>query len=354
MSERQDGDRIIVTGYSGGSHFPRTQAATQYRFEADGLSGEGPFHIDGSVYGHDLRLRGPGTIVGPILGRGDVTLHNHSRKVQRLLGGVHANGNLAAVSRGGALTESLVAGIEVADYVVRGDAIAEHVTLENAVVFGNVRGRQVRLTHCIVLGQVLAREAAIFSGSTLLAYDAPSVRFEGPNCMLFASGSSDRAPEFAPLRDGTGKTWECDVRFHPVLHAGGYSALTYRPWEPQSEALAMARLHPSDWVRVDAEKRVRKVRDGKVTETAVPFERYVLSVAGRALNFGALGEHLEHLKWMLKTVLEFEHYHPKTQQEVQRRWRERCAPDEVKILDLATRPTSAPLPVARTEAMPRN
>ena len=354
MSERQDGDRIIVTGYSGGSHFPRTQAATQFAFEANGLSPEGPFCIDGSVYGRDLRLRGPGEIAGPVLGRADVTLHNHGGKPQRLLGGLHASGNIAAVSRGQPLERSLVGRLAGADYVIRGDVIGEHVNLENAVVFGNVRGRQVRVTTSIVLGQLLATEAAHIVASTFLAYDAPRVHLEGPCCALYASGTSSSAPEWAPYRDGAGKSWRAEVMFRPALQVCGYEPLTNRPWE--TEAHAGARLHPSDWVRVDAERQISKLRDGKLETERQPTERHVLSVAARALNFGVLGEHLEKMKWMLKTALEFEHYHPRTQEELRRRWSapgaaddrplrdahgcavypESCAADEIALLELAT------------------
>ena len=38
MPERRDGDRIIVTGYSSGSHFPREQKLMQYSWEANGSS----------------------------------------------------------------------------------------------------------------------------------------------------------------------------------------------------------------------------------------------------------------------------------------------------------------------------
>jgi hypothetical protein len=353
MSERQDGDRIVITGYSAGSHFPRKQAQAQFRLEADGLSKEGPFHIDGSVYGRELRLRGPGTVSGPLLGRGDIALENHGAAPQRLLGGLHASGHIAVKGRGAGLRHTLAGAIERVDYVVRGDVIAEHLVLENTVVFGNVRARHVRLSQCIVFGQVLAREKAVIAASTLLAYEAPAVRFEGPCCLLFAAGTSEHVPEFAPLRDGEGVTWPGDVCFHPVLRAAGYAALTNRPWEMARDTAAMARLCLADWVRVDAERSVRKIRDGKIVETNVPVERYVLSVAGRALNFEALGEHLDHMKWVIKTALEFDHYHPNHQGEARRRWQGSCSPDEVALLDLVTRPAAPEVQRGPKAAPPR-
>jgi hypothetical protein len=340
MSERRDGDRIVVSGYSAGSHFPRTQAATQYRLELDGLSKEGAFHVDGAVYGRDLRLRGPGAVLGPILGRGDVALENHSGQVQRLMAGLHANGNVVARSRGAPLGSLLGRGLAGADYVIRGDVVAEHVSLENAVVFGNVRGRRVRLTACLVLGQVLATEEAVVSASTLFAYETPSIRFEGPCCALHALGSSDVPPSFADFTDGAGKRWPLQIVFYPSLFARSDGALMHRP-EGQG-VHEFAQLHAADWVRVDAIKLRRRVQGERVVEERVPVERYVLSIAGRALNFKEISSHIERLTWMLKTVLEFEHYHPNVRQRLQREWVERCKADERVLLELSLAPPAHP------------
>ena len=334
MSERMDGDRIVVQGYSAGSHFPRVQAATQFCFEANGMSPEGAFHIDGSVYGRDVRLRGPGTVCGPVLGRGDITLQNHTDQPQRLLGGLHSSGNIACIGRGAALPDSLVASVAKANYAIRGDVIGEHVSLENAVVFGNVRGRNVKLIQCIILGQVLAKESAKVCASTVLAYDAPAVRFEGPCCMLFPSGVSATPPEFVGFLDGAQQVWESDIRFYPAMRLGEHAAMTHRPWEQQTDVMLSARLHAPDWVRVETQQKQVIMRDGKRVEKHTPATRFVLSIAGRALNFGALTPHLEHLTWMLKTALEFEHYHPNDQQEIRKRWADRCRPDERQTLQL--------------------
>jgi hypothetical protein len=347
MSERTDGDRIIVTGYSGGSHFPRTQAATQYRFEADGLTPEGPFQIDGSVYGKDILLRGPGTIVGPVMARGDARLHNHGDAPMRLLAGLHVSGNIGAVSRGGPIEESLVASLDRADYVIRGDAIAEHVALENAIVVGNVRGRHVKLTHCIVLGQVFASEAAVLQATTFLSYQAPEIAFEGPCAALFAMGVSERAPEFRPYRDGAGKTWPCDLRFYPVFRSSSDSALSNRCWSATSSEYASAALAPADWVRFEASRRHTRVEGGKKTDIEVPVERYAFTVAGRALNFKPVEAQVERMALMLKTALEFSHYRPDDQQAVRRSWDELLTRDEARVLRLATddarqRVTAAP------------
>ncbi len=338
MSERTDGDRIVVTGFSAGSHFPRTQARTQFRFEADGLSSEGPFVIDGSVYGRDLRFRGPGSVSGPVMGRGDVALQNQSTFPQRFFGGLHANGNVVSDRRADALSRSLSGTLSAASYVVRGDVIAQHISLENAVVFGNVRGRRVDLQHCIVLGQVLAEEAAVLSATTFLSYAAPSVHFRGPCCALFALGTSDVPPVFEAFADGGGRVWEPDVRLYPVLRSEGASPMTNRPWEEATRGYTAAKLAMADWVRVDAERTVQRRVGGKNIDEKVSVERYVLTIAGRALNFKLLADDLDRLTFMIRCVLEFDHYDPSAQSATRRRWEEVCTPDELALLKLATDP----------------
>ena len=334
MTERADGDRIIVQGYSAGSHFPHVQNATQFCFEADGMSPEGAFHIDGSVYGREVRLWGPGTVCGPVLSRGDITLQNHTDQPQHLLGGLHSSGNIACIGRSAALPASLVASVAKADYAIRGDITGENVSLENAVVFGNVRGRNVKLTQCIILGQVLAKESANVCASTVLAYDAPAVRFEGPCCMLFPSGASAAPPEFVGFLDGAQQVWESDIRFYPAMRLGEHQAMTHRPWVQQTDLMLSARLHPLEWVSVETQQNQLVGRDGKRVGKQTTATRFVLSIAGRALSFGALAPHLEHLTWMLKTAFEFEHYHSNDQLEIRKQWAQRCLPDERQTLEL--------------------
>ena len=363
-----EGDRLVVSGASAGSHFPRKQTAMQQRFEANGTGSSGPFLIEGSVYGRDVRFRGPGVVCGPVLGRGDVTLDaSEGKGPQRFLGGLHASGNVVVTPRRGGFAGSLIASVDRAAVVVRGDVVAEQVSLTDAVVFGNVRARRVKLSRCIVFGQVVARETAVISSSTLLAYEASEVRFEGPCCMVFAAGTSVQEPAFGPAVDEQGIELPYVMGFLPALRALGSKALMFRPapppgssWAPASwvpsahelgpERLMGATLRPVDWVRTDVVTPVRKVRDGKVVEEIVPAERCVLSIAGRALDFGAISSGLEHATWMLRSSLEFDHYSPAVKHKTHAAWEARCTRDERVLLHWATSHEPLPASLAAHEA----
>lgn len=337
MTERRDGDRIIVTGYSGGSHYAKLQAETVFSFEADGTSKEGPFHIAGSVYGKNIRLRGAGQIDGSVLCRGDLRLENHTDDVISLRSGVSVNGNLVAVARGGRLQDSLVAGLEKADYILRGDVVAQSVTLENAVIFGNLQANNVKLTNCLVFGAVIARERLQLTASTCLYYHSAKVIFEGPCTLIHAMGESHSAPTLSPYQDGAGQVWEADLRFYPVYRGDDDASLMNRPWESHSRNFEVAKLAlASDWVRVPVTKERTGVEDGQLKSRLVEETRHVLSITGRALNFKGMEKTIENLYHMLATGLEFDHYHPETKAEIQESWADICTPEELKMMTMVT------------------
>ena len=334
MTERVDGDRITITGYSGGSHFPREQKQMNYNWEADGTSSEGPFQIDGSVYGRSMRFIGEGTVTGSILGRGDVRLENHTDGKQRFMSGLSVNGNLVAKSRGAALQESLAGDLNKADYVLRGDVLATNVVLENAIIFGNIEANRIHVTSCIVFGALIAKEKLTVTASTLLYYHAPEVVFEGPCMMVNAMGESNEPPVFATYEDGGGSLWDADLRFYPAVRPErGTEMIMNRPWTHPAGRYDAAKLYPeTDWVRVDVAP-IESDDPNAATE-----ERHVLTISGRALNFKELEEHLDDIFSLLKSGLEFEHYHPNTQQEVRRIWDEICTDEEKLIMNTVNAP----------------
>jgi hypothetical protein len=352
------GDRLVVTGRSSGSHFPRKQEAINQRYEADGTTSAGPFFIEGSIYGRDMRFHGPGAVLGPVLGRGDITLEpSEGKGPQRFLGGLHtASGNIGCVARTSGYRGSLMASIENTGVVVRGDVIGDQVSLVDAVVFGNVRGRRVRLTRCIVFGNVIAEEGAVIGSSTVIGYDSKGeVRFEGPSSMIFPMGTSVDAPAFVPSIDEAGVELGCSVMFLPALLGQGSPSLVFRPrldttgaasdgsWRATAEDLSTgdagvlgSALHPVDWVRHPVDTTVRKLRGREFVEELFPSERYIISLGGRALDFQAVVPTLHHVTWMLKTAIEYDHYSPVNQTRTEAAWKERCRPDELRLLQWAT------------------
>jgi predicted acyltransferase (DUF342 family) len=339
MPERTDGDRIIVTGYSSGSHFPREQKSMNFNWEANGNSKDGPFDVKGSVYGRDLRFIGPGTIHGTVLGRGDLTLENHSEGQQRFFGGVCSHGNIVVTGKARAIQDTLNGGVDKADIVIRGPVMAHNVTLENAIIFGRVEADRVHLINCIVMGAVIAKGQLTCTGSTLLYYNAENITFEGPCTMIHAMGDSANAPVFGAYQDGAGELWDPDVRLYAVLRGDGSGAMTNRVWEDSTPVYDAAQLSPSnDWVRVDAWTREPREKDGDIVYENVPTERFFLTIAGRCLNFENIHENITNLYSLLKHALQYDHYAPQTKAEIQAEWETTCTAEELKLIRLVTQP----------------
>lgn len=342
MPEVVVGDRIVVSGYSPGSHFPRTEAMIPYLWEAWATKDHGPYAIAGSVYGRQLRFTGPGAVSGTVLGRGDVTLNAGGKGLQRFLSGVAANGNIGTEPSKSGLRDSLVGDIRRASYVIRGDVLANNILLENAIVFGNVHGLNVTLQHCVVVGAAVAKEQLRLVGSTVLYYHCRDVQFEGPCALMHAMGESVSRPRFLPYEDAVGEVWSDDVRYYPMLRAEGDRALSNRPWSVGQAQYDGAKLYPEhDWVAMPVSEVHHRPVQGKMQAVEVPSERYVLSLGRRMLNLQALGATLTDIYTLLKSGLEFGHYAPAVQHRTYELWRSLATPDELWILQQATESVAA-------------
>ena len=244
MPERMDGDRIIVTGYSSGSHFPREQKHMNYGWEANGDSPDGPFDVNGVGLRERPAVCRPGNDPWPGAGRGDLTLLNHSDAPQRFFGGLCAHGNIVVTGKARPIQETLNGDISKADIVVRGPVIANNISLENAIVFGKVVGERVHLVNCLVMGAVIARGQLTCTASTLFHYNANDVTFEGPCSMIHAMGDSATPPVFGTYQDGAQNLWDPDVRLYAVRRGEGTGALSNRVWEEQTSADRTSKLSP--------------------------------------------------------------------------------------------------------------
>jgi hypothetical protein len=339
MPETRDGDRVIVTGYSPGSHFPRTESAIPYTWEANGLGKPGPYIIPGSVYGRQMRFVGPGDIGGPVLGRGDIELKAAVKGAQRFLGGLAASGSIVSPPRQDGLQESLAADIKRASHIIRGDVLAHHVYLENAVIFGNVEAENVTLRHCIVFGAAIARAQLQITASTVFYYHANEVVFEGPCALVQAMGVSQVRPSFGPYKDPKSSVWPSDVRLYPLLRLDGDRPLTNRPWAIPTRGYEQAKLYPEhDWVERTVTERVEKAIDGKLELIERSDKRWVLSLGGRILDLKKLGRGLDDMYTLLKSGLEYGHYEPLLQNETRTRWKKLATPDELWMLHQSTDP----------------
>jgi hypothetical protein len=324
LPEVVEGDRIRVTGRSDTCFFPRTERETNYSRDFDGRTSDGPFLLGSSVYGRSLRFTGPGECHGIVVGRGDVRIDvSRLGERQRFRGGLSTNGSIDVAAPRTGLRDSLVGDIRNASLLVRGDVVGDDIHLRNTIVVGNVQGSNVFLSSCVVFGAAVASEQLTLSASSCLYYHSRLLTFEGPCLMLQAMGDSAVRPSFVPLEDGEGEAWTSEVLYYPVIRRDEGHPLGNRPWAPSASA-RMAKLYPAaDWVTVATEA------EGRTPDAApVTADRTILTIAGRALNLGALQIGVEQMAALLKISFEFDHYSDRGRREAMARVRAVTTDDE--------------------------
>jgi len=329
-----EGDRYRLTGRSDASFFPRTERETNFTREFDGRTSDGPFWLGSSVYGRSLLFRGAGDCHGIVVGRGDLRVDvSKAGERQRFRGGIATNGNIGVAAPPSGLRDSLVADVRKASLLVRGDVVGENIQLKNAIVVGNVRGSNVHLSSCLVFGAAVASEQLTLSASACLYYHSRLVTFEGPCLMLQAMGDSAVRPVFAPYEDEDGSVLAAEVLFYPIIRRDEGHPLGNRPWAPSASAKA-ARLYPhADWVTVATELPSRTPEGEPVAS-----DRTILTIAGRALNLGAIQIGVEQMAALLKISFEFDHYSDRIRREAMNRVRALTTDEEFWVFSNVLEP----------------
>lgn len=324
MPEQVEGDRILVNGPSRACFFPRLEQESHFIREFDGRTAAGAYALDGSVYGRNLAFRGSGVSNGVVVSRGDMHI-DVARPGERatFLGSVSANGGLVVDAPDCALQESAIGDVRRASVLVRGDVVGDQVRLRNAAIVGNVHGTNIQLTNCIVFGSVIASERILAQGSTLMYYHCRGMTFEGPCMMLQAMGESSSMPVFAPYEDAAGGLFPADVRYYPAARAEGAGGLGNRPWERDPSARTSRLVPHADWVAVDTASG-----NPATAGSTASSKRFVLTIAGRALNLAALQVFTDRMAGMLRTAFEFDHYDRRNQSAALERLREEGTDEE--------------------------
>ncbi len=349
MGIQEAGDRQIVTGEYAGSIFPREERTVSMALRLDGRTA--PFLVEGSVYARELEAVGTGVVRGPVLVRGDVTLTNTSTKgCQRFLAGLSTRGHLQAISAPVPLAESLTGRADAARFVIRGEVIADSVRLSNTIVFGNVRAKRVVLDSCIVLGAIIATETAEVGSSVFASVDGEAVSLLGPCSCFLASGVSRTPYVFGRHRDALQVLHDFSLRHLALCRStaagcgfgrsgdgkfGANRSVSCTEHAKSACPYSQVMLTTGDFVHVEGHRSVTRVEGTQhvTTEQAVPI--YVLSIAGRALNFQAVADDANLIGSVMRAVLEFDHYDDVSRQQAQQEWSQELSADEIALLSLA-------------------
>ena len=325
MAIYEQGSNIVIDGSVAGSLFPKSERDIAFPVLIDATKGGHTIHVEGSVYGRSIEMRGDIVIDGPVVSRGDTKLCPGEKRIQ-LRGGVTVNGILNSLVSENLGRPTLTDDIEQASIIIRGDvAVNQSLHLINAIVFGSIKAINCKLQNCIVLGTLMIQEQLTVSMSSIGGYSAGDVIFEGDCAMLHALGESTKPPVFAPHETATGAVISCDVRYYPAmreksglvnrLHAG----ISYPEYSKLDQA--------ADWVRVNARNT------GEDTSLGEFGAKTVLSIGGRIGDFSKIQESIDALTGMLKCGFEYDHLNVLARKSVKDATMRKLNSDEQWILD---------------------
>ncbi len=325
MAIHEQGSNIVVDGSVAGSLFPTSERDIVFPVLIDASKCENALHIEGSVYGRSIEMRGDIVIDGPVVSRGDTKLSPLDKKIQ-LRGGVTVNGILNSELLPKEKQLTLTDKIEKTSIIIRGDvAVNQSLHLTNAIVFGSIKAINCKLQNCIVLGTLVVQEKLTVSMSSIGGYSAGEVTFEGDCIMLHAIGESSRPPVFAPFELASGVVISCDVRYYPAMRENSRLVNRMHGGDVYPEYSLLDQV--ADWVQVNAKANYQGSSiEGVGAKT-------VLSIGGRIGDFTKIQQSIDALTGMLKCGFEYDHLSTQVRKKIKDATMTKLNSDEQWILD---------------------
>jgi hypothetical protein len=304
-----DKNNVMLTGEMEGSFYPSCQSEMQRNVML-----KGPFYLKGGIFSQYLKNNGGGTVTGPVLASAEVTLSQPVGNPEplRFLSGISATISIAMEEKAGGLEETVISNMKNAGLIIRGDVVSDMIKLENALIFGNLRGRQISVVNSIIIGSILAEEELIIENSKFVSFSGGHVVLKGDNGCWLPYGTSLTPIEFTQLRymavnstkDGDGKkTWLNS--FQTDVH------------DEQKTVEPVLMLGPGDVTK-------HKTKDG--------LDIYALNIARRALNLVPLEEEIKTIEEFLKGILMYEHLDKSSQEREKKEWEKKFRPEELELL----------------------
>lgn len=317
-----DKNNVILDGDIEGSFIP----SNQMEILRDVIL-EGPFNMNGGIYAQNIRNKGAGTVIGPVVADKEITLLHppEGKGPIKFLSGLNATISIAIEETARPIEDTVVSDINKASVFVRGDVISDTVKLENAIIIGNVRGRQAFLVNSIVVGSVITDEEAVLTNSSFVSFASGKVTFRGQNSCWLPYGTSLEPIKFEDIKIDENTSYPAELRYMAIcktkvlgcgLEKGNIACKYYQKREC------------SHWdVRLSsADVRPHKSNQGTTF--------YALTIANRALNLSKIKEELKRVENFLTEILLYEHLDEESQQRTRNEWKEQFHPDELAILNL--------------------
>lgn len=317
-----DKNNVTLTGEMEGSYYPSCQSEI-----LRSVILKTPYYLKGGIYTQNLKNNGGGTVTGPVLASAEVMLSQPGGKSEplRFLSGISATISIAVEEEAKPLKETVIGSMLNAGLIIRGDVVSDMIKLENALIFGNIRGRQVTVVNSIIIGSLLAEDELLVENSKFVSFSGGHVVLGGDNGCWLPYGTSLKPFEFKDLSDSKGKTIPAQLRYLAIRNRKGREGKG--KWlgtffdgigDGRESGDPMLLLGPGD-------VKKHKTKDGK--------DVYALNIARRALDLAPLEDEMRTIEEFLKSILMYEHLDKSSRERERKEWQKKFSSGELELLE---------------------
>jgi hypothetical protein len=316
-----DKNNVILSGEMEGSFYPSRQSEILRNVVL-----KSPYNIKGGVFSQNLKNNGGGTVTGPALASAEVTLSLPPGKSKplRFLSGVSATISISVEEQAKPLKDTAIGNMLNARLIVRGDVVSEMIKLENALIFGNVRGRQITVVNSLIIGSLLAENELLVENCKFVSFSGGHVVLKGNNGCWLPYGTSLKPIEFEDFSDNHGKTIPAQLCYLALKntkdkHGKGQWMENMSDGNDGETGYSdpALLLGPGDIKK-------HKTTDGK--------EIYALNIAQRALDLAPVEDEIKIIQEFLKGILMYEHLDKSSQERERKEWGKKFRPEELQLL----------------------
>jgi len=316
-----DKNNVTLTGEMEGSFYPSCQSEILRNVVL-----KSPYFLMGGVFARNLKNNGGGTVTGPVLASAEVTLTQPTGKSEpiRFLSGVNATISISVEENGKPLEETAIGNMLNASLIVRGDVVSDMVKVENALVFGNIRGRQITVVNSLVIGSLLAEDELLVENSKFVSFSGGHVVLKGNNGCWLPYGTSLKPVEFEDAYDNLGGKIPSQLQYLAIKNSKDKEGKGKFMSNLSAQKVNNRGVRDSTLLLGASDIKMHKTTDGKYI--------YALNIARRALNLTPIEEEIRTIESFLKSILMYEHLDKSSQERERKKWEERFAPEELQLL----------------------
>lgn len=311
---------VTIDNIVNGTYMP----SSKNRLLTDVILKEG-FHIRGGLYANQLTIEGAGTVEGPVMAKRDVIIQPPTDMTKRI--------HLCC-----GLSSRLAISVQVPDtepktpvgtpgflpLFIRGDVISESVSIENAVVIGNIYAKNATIKDSIIIGCPLIENRLVMRNAMVISFRAGSVELVKRNSLWVPYGLVESDITFVEDR----RDQEEEIQ-KKVLSSDGETKApeANKAW---LRYLGLCRTKPygcgkSYWFHCNKYLLGEcNKEDVRMTEHDIVYMKRgnktlkAITVAPRFIDLNKVKVDLEEMVKVVTRALYFEHYYPTSQNQIRR------------------------------------